>query len=363
MKTFTILVAFAMMAGSAVLSAQQLTDDQIRQLLLNQPPAAAVTDAQSLANKGVLLPIEVRWIRGNLDGSGLFQFLIAQFAVQNLGSGYLRVFQQQGGVLLLKGDQEQPQGVPYGLVSNMGLVDVNNDGIPEVIVESVSHNAKDHVFFLFSWTGSALHDMFGGAVHDGQLTDLNGDGILEIVATDDKGQTFHVYKLSGTNYSLVQTVTTDPTGLAGADGNINFVRAFCSTLDPGKFRLSDILKAMTSTQQNGSVHFRFGGLNRFDGSQVDVAQVDQSTIQVEPNLRLLSVVIQNNGSTKADSPGCQKALPARMDVQISRTDLLKSLQRLKLVAPLAVGDQVQIKLNGKLVDGTPFSAVFEAGIQ
>jgi len=189
--------------------------------------------------------------------------------------------------------------------------------------------------------------------------------LLEIVATDDNGQTFNIYKLSGTNYSLVRTVTTDPTGLLGADGNVNFASAFCRSLDPGKFALSDILKAMTSTQQNGndSVHFRFGGLNRFDGSQVDVAQVDQSTIQVDPNLRPTRIVIQNNGSTAADSPGCQKALPARMDVQISRTDLLKSLQRLKLVAPLAVGDQVQIKLSGKLVDGTPFSAVFQAGIQ
>jgi hypothetical protein len=122
---------------------------------------------------------------------------------------------------------------------------------------------------------------------------------------------------------------------------------------------------MTSPQENGndSVHFRFGGLSAFDGTPVDVAQVDQTTILVEPNLRPLNVVIQNNGSTAADGPDCQKALPARMDVQISRTDLLKSLQRLKLVAPLAVGDQVQIKLTGKLVDGTPFAAVFSAGIQ
>src|SRR5262245_25738452 len=85
MKRFMILRAFAIIAGSEVLSAQQLTDDQIQQQLLSQPPAAAVTSAQRLAKNGVLPPIAVDWIRADLDGSGLFQFLIARFAVQNSG--------------------------------------------------------------------------------------------------------------------------------------------------------------------------------------------------------------------------------------------------------------------------------------
>lgn len=234
-----------------------VVDLQIRQRLLSQPPASAVTVAQRMAKDGVPLPIEVDWIKADLDGSGRFQFLIALFTAQGEVAGYLRVFQQQGGNLLFKGDTEKPEEVG-GYSAQMFLVDVNDDGIPEVEVNSISHDGRDHYFSLFSWTGSSLHNMFGEDVMNGELADIDGDGISEIILSQNGGQAFEVYKLLGGDYRLDKTVMTDPTGVSSAGGNLNLALALCSALAPDKFPLNEIRQALDPGQQNGSdaVHFR-----------------------------------------------------------------------------------------------------------
>jgi hypothetical protein len=359
---FILVPAMALFASVAC--AQSLTDDQIRQQILGQPPARVVADAQRLATNGVPATIEVDWIKADLDGNGGFLFLIARFNAENSQSGHLRVFEIRDQTIVLRGDQDKPEEVAAGSMTKLYLEDINSDGLPEVRVDSVSNDAVDHYSSVFGWTGAALHNLFGDDVMNGDFADIDSDGVSEVIVKADAGG-FDVYKLTGIDYHFDKNYPSDPTGISN-NGTLNYVRALCRALDPDTFPLAAIRQALQGKQQNGndSVHLRFGGLEKVGGGgMVDVSQVDQATIRVSPNLMPLrvSLLTKEPGNGPVNS-SCKGAAPPRVNVDVSRTDFLKSLQRLKLDAPLASGDQLELRLTGKLLDGTPFSAIFTARV-
>ena len=180
-----------------------LTSVDIRSQLLAQPPARV----RQLANKNDDI-VNVDFLKADLDASGRFQFVVAFYSLQNDSQGvYLRVFRQQGSQLLFVGDQED-QHAHGGFGATVSLVDINGDGIPEIDVSGHQANGEQIFHEYFTWTGSSLH-LSIAAIADPELEDLDGDGVLEIVAPNGDG-TFNIYKYNDMNFVLLRTSDHDP---------------------------------------------------------------------------------------------------------------------------------------------------------
>jgi hypothetical protein len=359
---------------------QNLTPEQIQlqQQLVALPPPPILQVSQKLAARGKPHSISVPLVlNADLDGSGAFRYFIALFAIEDDPGGFVRVFKQQDGSLEVAGDQDVDRQVG-GWGVEMELVDVDGDGIPEVKVTSISHDARDQYFSLFSWTGSSLHDMVGNVVGNGALEDIDGDGIMEIFTSSPGGNGFDIFKLSGNTYRYLKTVPQDPSGLSRPDGKLNYVRALCNALDPDRFPLPEIRRALagkpkdTEDEDGDKVQLTFGGLERVNSGPVPVEKVDTTTVAVAPRLTPIRVSIRparaedrererGHDRDKDRDEICEKDHD-RISVEIERTDFLKALQRLHLDGPLAAGDSVEVRLTARLKDGTPVGAVFTAKI-
>ena len=348
------------------LSAEQ---SALKQKLLTQPPAAVIALSERSARHGKPSPIDIETVvNADFDGDGSFRYFVALFDTKRSGSsGFLRVFKEQGGEFVVAGDQDSASEVG-GYDVQIELVDVNNDGIAEVKVNSMSHDGQDQYFSLFTWTGSGLHDMTGNTVGSGSLEDIDGDAILEIVASNPRNEGFDIYKLVGNTYQFLKTVKQDPSGLTGPDGNLNYVRSFCKDLDPNQFSLADIKRALGNQKEPGGevVHLSFGKLQKVRGGPVSVNQMDSTTIMINPSLRPLRVSISSpKGRKQHDEEmkvGACHDEHGTVSVELSRSSFLRLLPRLQPTAPLAAGDKVQFRISAKLKDGTPVGAVFTAHI-
>jgi len=201
------LMALVLSAAPSLLS-QGLTQEQIRQKLLAQPPQLIVYRLQKLKPRWTPA-VKVDFIRADLDGSESSSYFIAYYTLEDDTGGFLRVFKRDGNNLIVAGDQDTKQEIGDYMPS-LVLIDVNNDGIPEVKVTSVSESNQEDYFSLFMWMGSSLHDMLGGRVLSGDFVDIDNDGILEIVDMRSDGKGFDIYKLSGNAYRFSKTVADDP---------------------------------------------------------------------------------------------------------------------------------------------------------
>ncbi len=384
---FSICGIWAMAVATLGLTslAQGQTPELIQQKLLAHPPLASVSELQAVNADGHKYTIQVKdYVQVDLDGTGTFSYVVALFGLSNEDGGYLRVFKQQGDNLVLAGDEDDYRGVG-GFGAAIVLVDVNGDGIPEIQVTGHSANGQEEFYNLYAWTGSALHDMLPYLNSSGQLVDIDGDGILEIVDNPDCddngcGSVYTVYKLQGNDYRKFKDFDHDPTGGTAANGRVNYVRSACKQLSPKSFSLSDITQALHQTAEthddgDDAVRLTFGGLQNVHQGPVDVRQVDLSTIVVAPLLKPLHVRVQpagekgkdnddkdNDSDDKNQNDLCKKMDSGRIVVSIRRSDFLKGLQRLNFTGPLAAGNTVRVRLTAKLQDGTPVGAVFVASI-
>ena len=94
--------------------------------------------------------------------------------------------------------------------------------------------------------------------------------------------------------------------------------------------------------------------------------MDTGTIFLGTNIRPTSVSIRS--ATKQDvnadrAPDKPASLTYVLELEFARADILKWLPKLKLTAPLAAGDKLELKVRAKLKDGTRVSAVNSVTIQ
>ncbi len=371
MRAFGCLLV--MFTGVSFLLGQNLADDQIREKLLLQPPSSIVRLSQKEASHGHPGVIEIGdFVNADLDGSGKFSYFVALFVVKGDFSGFLRVFKQQDNDFIIVGEQDAARDVG-GYQEQIELVDVNGDGIPEIKVSSMSHDAKDQYFSLFSWTGSSLHDMIGDVVGNSALEDIDNDGVMEIISDNVEGKGFDIFKLSGNTYKLFKTVKDDPSGLNGPDGTVALARAFCKSLEPSRFSLEEIQRVRNSKRQEERepVRLEFGGLRDLKGKRINVTELDTTSVKVGANLTPGKVSIHpgEERDYDDDKDGRRDRIlkpcgpqAGRVNLEINRADFLKGLQQLQPFGPLAKGDQVEVTLRGRLKDGTVVSTVVKAEI-
>ena len=122
------LMALVLSAAPSLLS-QGLTQEQIRQKLLAQPPQLIVYRLQKLKPRWTPA-VKVDFIRADLDGSGSSSYFIAYYTIEDDAGGFLRVFKRDGNNLIVAGDQDTKQEIGDYMPS-LVLIDVNNDGIPD----------------------------------------------------------------------------------------------------------------------------------------------------------------------------------------------------------------------------------------
>ncbi len=373
-----ILTASMILALSATAYAQQRDDTALKAQLLTMPPPAMVNYAQRLAAGRIHhtpLSIDVKFVRADLSGTGQFNYIVAFFFPARGGQdGYLRVFQENSGVLTIAGEQEDP-GLPIGgAQADIELVDVNGDGIPEVKVEGIGFSGAHTGFSLFSWTGSSLHLLTPNSVdtEDASLVDVDGDGQLAIVrgpyvdfndpdsiAAGPLGP-WDIYKLSGDKYVLSTTSGTDPRGLRGTNGAINLVRVFLKRIEPGKFPLAEIHEARVGHEDDdGRVVLVVGKLRSMSGSSVSVEDINLDSLRLGQGLRPVTTKIarrdadKDKGKDKEDSDEANTGPLLR--AFFARRALLAYLPHAQLDKPLAPGDTLTVPIHGKMKNGAGLS--------
>ena len=352
------LVLVLMAAGLRAQGSQDTTTQ-----LLSQPPSRA---SQLAIKRSDILKVD--FLKADFDGSGKFQFIVAFYSLQGDGQGvFLRVFKQQPTGLLLVGDQED-QNTHGGFGLTIHLVDIKGDGIPEIDIEGHQSDGSQVFHEYFTWTGHSLHSSID-AVADAELEDIDGDGVLELVTSNGDGS-FNIYKYSGTDFTLSQTLNHDPRGFVGADGKINLVRAHLSSLKPHDFPLEEVKEAISrhrdhdkrqsdgDTRKVDKVRFIIGDLRDLHGKAVIASDIDTTTLVLVRNLRPLGVQIRpSQDGDDGDDTGGHKPNPhSVLELEFARRDVLRLLPGLKLTAPLASGDKLQLRVYGKLSSGMRVSA-------
>jgi hypothetical protein len=379
-KTMLCLISVVVIAAAQVAGQASLSPAQIQQQLLAQPPQAITYQFQKAAAHGLSVPIEVKqYVEADFDGTGAFNYIVALYGLSDQDGGYLRAFKLQGNTLVLAGDEEDHRGVG-GYGAALTLIDLKGDGTPTIMVAGHSGASPVEEFFnLYAWTGSSLHNMLPNLTSYGNLVDVDGDGVLEIVypplcGSDGCSSGYDVYKLVGNTYKFSKTVAQDPTGLTGSNGQANYVRAFCAKLSPRHFSVGELSEGKKNgpggqeDHGDGLVHLRFGGLQQVNGTTIDVGQVDTSTIVIAPHLLPVHVSVhrgddRGDGDDEKDqNDTCRKMDNGRILVDVARSQFLNGLQKLHLNGPLSAGDEVEVKLTAKLRDGSPVGAVFKVSI-
>jgi hypothetical protein len=377
MRNWILAVSLALVS-SATGEAQQSNNAALKAQLLTMQPPAIMDLAQRLTAGRINhtpVPIDVKYVRASLDGTGKFNFIVAFFFTAQGGQdGYLRVFRDDNGVLTVAGDEEDPELGSGGGQAGIELVDVNGDGIPEVKVEGIGFSGAHTGFSLFLWTGSSLHLLTPNSVdaEDASLVDIDGDGQLEIVRgpyvdfndPDSRAAAplgpWDIYKLSGDKYVLSTTSGADPRGLRDTNGALSLVRVFSKRIEPGKFPLAEIHEAQTGQgDDDGRVVLILGNLRAMSGSSVSVEEINLDSLRLGQGLRPVATKItaydgdadkdtEKRDSEQADSGPLLKVFFARRAV-------LAYLPHAQLDKPLAPGDTLTLPVRGKMKNGAGLS--------
>src|SRR6266481_737774 len=354
--TAQFVIISALLVQSLSLVAQNT--ESLKAQLLAQPPQALV-DAVKVDPDGA---IDVKFFKADLDGSGQFRFILAAYSQQFSGGVYLRVFKQEGATLRFIGEQED-QNRHGGYTLTIDFVDIDGDGIPEFDLSGTDLSGRQLMHEYFCWTGTSLHQMLNPhkeIAADAGLEDIDGDGKLELLVQHGANQ-YAVYKFDGANFTLFEVLDHDPQGLINSDGTIRKVRAMLTRLEPSAFPLAEITSAkpvsddkhQDADHEKRKVKLTIGDLRDLKGKIVAVEQVDITTLLLGRNLRPMRSAIHPDGYKAGNV----------LELEFERKDVLHLLPRLKLTAPLAADDELELLVVGKLKDGTRVTATSSATIR
>ncbi len=310
------------------------------------------------------LEIQINFEHADLDGSGQFNFVVASYTTM-LG-GTLRIFRETNSQLEVVADLP-PDIEVGGSRFRLELVDVDNDGKPEI--KTLGHGARTHYSFrVFEWTGDSLRLVTAHAdTGDGDLEDVDGDGILEIVTPPDCTGVkptqpladcvgpYTVYKFNGTEFQLAFTSPVDPAGVISPTGENQEVFADRALMSPETFPLAAIHRALQKAQgEGGVVTVRLGNLGGAEqGARFDVKDIDPTILRLGRTIRSLRTEIL---PASAQEKGQGEAGGFRGDflqAEFDRGEVLRFLPRTQLNKALEAGDKLTLELRGKMKNGAP----------
>ena len=334
---------------------------------------------------------ELEYTRADLDGNGQFEYIVAGYNDGFVAT--LRVFRLADAQITLVGDMET-EGHPDVSGGNLSieLIDVDNDGKPEITVESSGMSAG-YSLSVFKWTGHSLrlmnidHSQFGNAFGDADLWNPDGNGVLDIVTpssssmeqTDpnnppppgEPSSPYMVYKLKNGQYQLAFTSITDPTGAIGPNNEDWEVFAGRALLRPNRFSLKQIERARSEhdpSEVEDGVVVRLGNLWEGDNrTRVDTGNLDLKSLILGRNIHALSTRIRSADEDSSgddveranDEAGQSRRTPflgSFVEARFSREALLEYLPKVRFDSPLAPGDTLSLEVNGKMKNGVAMVA-------
>ncbi len=351
-------------AATAEAGSEENSEAKLRALT----PEHLIEEARRIGDgRGNPKRINILFSRADLDGTGKFDFIVALYNMAGAG-GAVRVLRQVGGQLTVAGDQDSSILVGGGRPV-LELVDVDNDGIPEVSV--IGFGMQTHYTLnVFEWTGESLRLLtVQGATGTGDagLEDTDDDGVLEIVRPPDCSGVkptqplsdcigpYRVYKFNGTEFQLAFTSPVDPTGVISPTGENLEVFGDRALMNPETFPLALIRQALQKAQgEGGVVTVRLGNLSGAEqGARFDVKDIDSTSLILGRTIRPLRTQIL---PASAQEGGQGQAGGFRGDflqAEFDRQVVLQFLPRTQLSKPLEAGDKLTLELRGKMKSGAP----------
>jgi hypothetical protein len=142
-------------------------------------------DAADVAKYGPPSTKGFGFVAADLDGTGQKEFLIVLYKWR--GGAAVRVLKKEGDSAVVV---DEPKLCPFsGQDPKVSLIDLDRSGRPEVLIQ-LATDRMEPMMWIFKWDGTELKS-FGGTeddrglpctvLFDATFVDLDGDGILEIV--------------------------------------------------------------------------------------------------------------------------------------------------------------------------------------
>jgi hypothetical protein len=326
--------------------------------------------------------VRIQYVRADLEGTGKFDLILAVYLAQ--AGGKIRVLRDVSGSLQLAADLDPSKQLDTSGTVGLEIIDIAQTGKPQIEVKSYGSHAQ-YDLDLLTWTGTSLRSLLppGGSFENAVFADIDGDGMLEIVTppscvdasnpNEICTRTFQVYKFNGTQYALVSTPQTDPTGQISQTGDAQIIFGD-ARMRPDHFRLEQIHEAVEKDKagegdgEEGRLLVRMGNLS----APVDdnpgprsVTDLDLKSLVLGRNIRPLRARIlsadddpeeqEPSPDHHAESNGTK---PVRfqgpfVEARFSRQAVLQFLPRTQLNKALAPGDTLKLDLRGKMKNGAP----------
>ncbi len=212
-----IIVSFGSWIGKAF---PQTNEEVVEQFF----PQWLLDESEEDFRKGGPRPFEASAFQlADLDGVGTEHYIVAAYT--NGFSAAIRVLKLQDGNATLV--SEPNIRLLGGIFPAVKLVDIETDGLPEVVVLFTSFRSST-IDWVFKWTGTELSLIGPSAVDkngdeytllvDSDFVDIDGDGILEIITPPQHGpippgledeikiDTYKLYSFDGQTYQLTKSL-------------------------------------------------------------------------------------------------------------------------------------------------------------
>lgn len=187
-----------------------LTTQELEQIVEQFYPQQLIDDSNARVQRGGPAPFRARAFEvADLDGTGTANYIVAAYT--NGFRAAIRVLKLRDSTAILVA--EPNLRMLGGIFPAVELVDIENDGRPEVAIHFSSGSAS--LFdWVFKWTGTELRligptsvdehgDVFTDLGESG-FFDVDGDGVLEIVQGPVNAT--EVYRFDGQKFSLSKTL-------------------------------------------------------------------------------------------------------------------------------------------------------------